>query len=248
MKKIYFHIQLILLLFSYQVFSQNIYTKYESIWEFVPIKGSNDTTFKSFSLFKNNKSIEITFWKETKKSSIYGSPFTYFGFWDSSYYGGLTKPKHISELKSTGRFIFFYDDLLQDLNQENKIGYDSLGNLYRPTRSCDWGFINNGTGIEFNFGSQPDEYKKVNKIPDYVLLSLKKNKEDWIKYLDFIEHKELKIEASKSTIHILPRKPTKMYLLNGDEVEIIEEKDEWLRIRYYGKKVIEGWIKKSDVE
>jgi len=42
--------------------------------------------------------------------------------------------------------------------------------------------------------------------------------------------------------------PTKMYLIKGDEVEIIEEKDEWLKIRYYGKKTIEGWIKKSDVE
>lgn len=41
---------------------------------------------------------------------------------------------------------------------------------------------------------------------------------------------------------------TKMYLLKGDEVEIIEEKDEWLKIRYYGKKTIEGWIKKRDVE
>jgi hypothetical protein len=42
--------------------------------------------------------------------------------------------------------------------------------------------------------------------------------------------------------------PTKMYLLKGDEVEIIEEKDKWLKIRYYGKKTIEGWIKRSDVE
>ncbi|WP_044171404.1 SH3 domain-containing protein [Flectobacillus major] len=42
--------------------------------------------------------------------------------------------------------------------------------------------------------------------------------------------------------------PTKMYLIKGDEVEILEEKGEWLKIRYYGKKTIEGWIKNSDVE
>jgi len=39
-----------------------------------------------------------------------------------------------------------------------------------------------------------------------------------------------------------------MYLLKNDEVEVLEEKEDWLRIRYYGKKTIEGWIKKSDVE
>ncbi len=39
-----------------------------------------------------------------------------------------------------------------------------------------------------------------------------------------------------------------MYLLKDDIVEIIEEKEDWLHIRYYSKKVVEGWIKKSDVE
>lgn len=53
---------------------------------------------------------------------------------------------------------------------------------------------------------------------------------------------------NKTIIYSSPNSPTKMYLLKGDEVEIIKEKDEWLKIRYYGKKTIEGWIKKSDVE
>lgn len=42
--------------------------------------------------------------------------------------------------------------------------------------------------------------------------------------------------------------PTKMYLINGDDIEVLEEKGDWFNIRYYGKKTIEGWIKKSDVE
>ena len=56
------------------------------------------------------------------------------------------------------------------------------------------------------------------------------------------------INFSKSIIHRIPNKPTKMYLIKGDEVEILEDNGEWLKIRYYGKKTIEGWIKKSDVE
>ena len=56
------------------------------------------------------------------------------------------------------------------------------------------------------------------------------------------------IRISKTIINSTPNISTKMYLVKGDEVEILEEKDNWLKIRYYGNKTIEGWIKKSDVE
>ena len=46
-----------------------------------------------------------------------------------------------------------------------------------------------------------------------------------------------------------------MYLLKNDPVELVEEKDNWLKIKYYPEKngvwtgkTIEGWIKKGDVE
>jgi SH3-like domain-containing protein len=57
-----------------------------------------------------------------------------------------------------------------------------------------------------------------------------------------------KVTSLKTYINSLINKSTNMYLKKGDEVEIIEEKENWLHIRYYGKKVVEGWIKKSDVE
>ncbi len=57
-----------------------------------------------------------------------------------------------------------------------------------------------------------------------------------------------KIKSIKSVIYLIPNNPLKMYLIKDDIVEIIEEKENWQHIRYYGKKVVEGWIKKSDVE
>ncbi|MDD2896585.1 MAG: hypothetical protein PHG81_11280 [Aliarcobacter sp.] len=39
----------------------------------------------------------------------------------------------------------------------------------------------------------------------------------------------------------------KMYLVKGNKVEIIEEKDDWLYILYKGKKDIKAWIAKSAV-
>lgn len=63
------------------------------------------------------------------------------------------------------------------------------------------------------------------------------------------------IKKSKSIIFSSINSPTKMYLLKNDPVEIIEAKDNWLKIKYYPEKngewtgkTIEGWIKKSDVE
>jgi hypothetical protein len=39
------------------------------------------------------------------------------------------------------------------------------------------------------------------------------------------------------------------YLVKSDLIEVLEEKDNWLKIRYYAKtKTIDGWIMRSDVE
>lgn len=64
-------------------------------------------------------------------------------------------------------------------------------------------------------------------------------------FLNFLPEKDT-ITTFQSSIYFSPGKPTKMYLQKGDEVEVMEEKGEWLHIRYYGKKIIEGWIKKKD--
>ena len=70
--------------------------------------------------------------------------------------------------------------------------------------------------------------------------------QDFIRYLR--RDKMDKISNNKVIINKSPGKPSQMYLLKGDEVEILETKDDWLKIRYYGSKTIEGWIKKTDVE
>jgi hypothetical protein len=56
------------------------------------------------------------------------------------------------------------------------------------------------------------------------------------------------IQSSKQPLYKTPSEKTKMYLVKGDEVEILEEKDDWLYILYKGKKDIKAWIPKSAVE
>jgi hypothetical protein len=58
-------------------------------------------------------------------------------------------------------------------------------------------------------------------------------------------HKE--ISSNRATIYSEPEKPTRMYLIKGDIVTVLEEKEGWLRIEYEGKKLVTGWIQKKDI-
>ena len=56
------------------------------------------------------------------------------------------------------------------------------------------------------------------------------------------------IQSKKQPLYKTPSEKTKMYLIKGDKVEILEEKDDWLYILYHGKKDIKAWIPKSAIE
>ena len=83
------------------------------------------------------------------------------------------------------------------------------------------------------------------------ILEPTKSIQDFIKYLR--KDKKKATIRNKTIINESLTEQTKMYLLKGDEVEVLEESErspevEWLKIRYYGRKTIEGWIRKIDIE
>lgn len=67
---------------------------------------------------------------------------------------------------------------------------------------------------------------------------------------DVLHSLELKICLDKQPLYKSPceASKTKMYLVKGDNVELVEEKDGWLHIIYHGKKDIDAWIPKDSVE
>ncbi len=73
---------------------------------------------------------------------------------------------------------------------------------------------------------------------------LDKNYENFIK----VDNKYKSIQSQKQPLYKTPPIKTKMYLIKGDKVEILEKKDDWLHILYKGKKDIKAWIPKSAVE
>ncbi|MDI9866835.1 SH3 domain-containing protein [Flectobacillus sp. DC10W] len=218
--------------------------KIEGVWRFVSSKRGYDP---NFICTKENKIIEITYWSDTQKASLYGSPYSYYGFWDDA--SGIY-PKKVTELKSVGNRVLFYDDLGKS--------YDSLGNLIKYTRSCyltyspegddevemSSNYIPNKLYLNFT-GKDPDVYERIREIPLFVIEALRRNEKDWLKFKSFVKFNKT---SNKTFIYSSSKVPTKMYLIKGDEVEVLEEQGEWLKIRYYGKKTIEGWIKRSDVD
>lgn len=202
---------------------------------------SNYENVLQIKIMKKNMFFEFIYFEEDKHVTVFTHPFGYFGFSTSG-----AEPKKISELKQEGTFIRFYSSL----NQE----YDNKGNLLGPDLSCPITINEDFDGekepkvMYLYFRGTPDGYGKVTKVPDHVLLLLKKNKADWRKYSNFVEMKQKPISSKKATIYSLPNIATKMYLLKNDTIEVLEQKNDWVRMNFYGKKLISGWIKKADVK
>jgi hypothetical protein len=223
---------LLLCLFSYSlVYCQDgiapTIDRLQGIW------GANiEENVEEYYIITGNRCIILSYFSE--KASIFGNPYSYIGFWDQNHY-----PTHISELKKKGNKLFFYDYLGRNydesgyLNKISKRCYITMNENELPTDTIPKYF-------SMSCGRQPDYYSKINFIPLKVLKSLRNNSKDWKKYTDFVKSipkTERKIKAKKAYIYSEPEVQTKMYLIENDTVEILEDKGEWLLMRYYGKKV-----------
>ncbi|MFC0186095.1 hypothetical protein SAMN04515674_12326 [Pseudarcicella hirudinis] len=220
---------------------------FEGIWQFIPPEWSNDTSFIAIDFLHNSKRLTLYFEKEDK--SVFSLGPDIIGF--SPKNKNIVK---LSDLEEIGQRMYFYRPNPQAPN-------DSIKYFDQASPSCFASF--NGIGSDdyeppsngkpnyflFNFDGRNYEYhRQIQHIPNYIVKSLLENKKELYKVETFLGVKYAKVKIDKSFIFSSPTKGTNMYLLKGDEVEILETKDDWLKIRYYGSKTIEGWIKKTDVE
>jgi hypothetical protein len=91
------------------------------------------------------------------------------------------------------------------------------------------------------------EYDRKKEIPDnvvkFIIEKSKNNKEDNLLY--FIDKKVLRINVEKAYLYSLSKQKTNSYLIDGDIVILQEEFDQWVKVKYYGDKVIEVLILKA---
>ena len=227
---------------------------FEGMWKFIPPENSNDTSFTSIDFIKNKNRLNIFYWHDSKSLSVRGDMIGFVdkdkkvhrisdlvddGFQMFSYYPNPNAPNDsIKYLKGAGRyFLALYNGIAGEeelmLPEKGKPNY-----------------------FTFNFNGRENEYhEQIHHLPKKIVLELFNNTIEKNKIEQFLSIKYGKVKTIKSIIHKIPYKPTKMYLLKNDPVEVTEEKDNWVKIKYYPEKngewtgkTIEGWIKKSDVE
>lgn len=74
------------------------------------------------------------------------------------------------------------------------------------------------------------------------------------KYLDFIEQPSEKgVLSYKTFLYVIPNQPTKMYLIKGDKVTLLDEQmdekgQKWYFINYKGEKDLNMWIKAEAID
>jgi hypothetical protein len=228
---------------------------FEGIWQFVPPEGSNDTTFTAIEFINNRRRLTLFFRNYNKSVHTLGPDII-----------GFLPPNRIimklSDLDSVGLRVYFYRPNPQAPN-------DSIKYFQEASPSCS--ALYNGNAIEeeldppkkgqsnyftFSFnGRDIDRHEQLHHLPNLIVSNLVRNKKELLKVEAFLNKNFSIIKVSKVYIFSDTLNKTKMYLLKKDPVEIIENKADWLKIKYYPEKngawtgkTIEGWIKKSDVE
>ena len=144
----------------------------------------------------------------------------------------------IQDLKDDGRYLCMC----------NKLNNDSLDCIFPSINLIDSSYFFSGTDVI--------DYNKVDFLPINTFKLLyrqwgSQNRE----LFDKFTNKKTKTLITRALVFKSPNTPTKMYLIKGDAVEVVKEQGDWLSIKYYPEKdgkwtgrIIEGWIKKSDVE
>lgn len=90
------------------------------------------------------------------------------------------------------------------------------------------------------------EFSKSEKIP-FKDAKFPKLFEAELKEIDYLSY-FANVKVSKSVIYSEIDVPTNKYLIKGDQIKVVNEKANFLKFYYFGKKTTTGWIKKSDVE
>ena len=195
-------------------------------------QSQDDTT--NYFVFSKDQSIRMRISQEHGIVDLY---FTY-GFCDE------LKLKSINDLKDEGYYYFEVEEWNFDKENREKDG------TYSGIQANVIQMEDDKNSFQIYDSARPGQrgtYKRIDQLPSKLARVLK-SKNIVINTPTQSSKPKFLIKSTKSIIYKTPNIPTKMYLIRGNEVEVLEQKGNWLRIRYYGKKTIEGWVKKEDVE
>jgi hypothetical protein len=239
-----------ILLFAQYCFAQkdthtNILT---NIWE---LQNEKFKEYKTYLFFDNNK----IFRYEMYNNKLTQADEKDFFLNDIYYISDSTLSQFSDKITDNELASYFNHNpntLLKDLKLDfskkraglNAVHFTKNADTITNAHIWSYQFYDKLSFNQYGYGWTPGQpqigyiYKVATNVPKLVSQEVLKIK----------SQKYLEITIPKIFINASPNKPTKIYLIKGDQVEILEEKNGWLRIRYYGKKLVDGWIKKSDLK
>lgn len=223
----------IILSISNIVFAQDKLSLMQGIWADI-YNGENEYNEFSFTITKGHKSLSFGYaMGESPRLTLWE---TIDGFLN---YNPVSKGVlDVNTLQDDGEYYVSAD--VEYINDKGIIEYPNF--LVPDYFEIDANNMSIG-------GNKLVEFIKIERLPSFALKLLynrgKKDDKDYIeKYLD-IKVKEVQVD--KSIIYSEPGTATKMFLIKGDVATVLEEKGDWLKIEFLGKRLVTGWIKKKDV-
>ncbi|MDR1225474.1 MAG: hypothetical protein LBK47_01065 [Prevotellaceae bacterium] len=210
------------------LFAQTKQEQFQGIWRNVPHIETQEQLFK---IINGINGLAISHLNEDNLDFYLNENIE--GFVDTNSFDVIT----LDSLHTNGKYYLFISKKNVKNGRINRIECVIGSDLY---------FEDDNLIIE---GGRLSEYTHLERLPSLTLrLLYKRGKKDNRNYLkEYLNIDVTEVVSSKSPIYAEPDKPTKMYLIKGDIVTVLEEKDGWLRIEYEGKKMITGWIKKEDI-
>ncbi|QDF28501.1 hypothetical protein [Halarcobacter anaerophilus] len=181
--------------------------------------------FKEYSVDRQSEPyhlLNITL--DIRDNNQINGKFEYFFRWFSR----IEEPKNFTSTLSNDIFEFAFDSNFGGKNGKVRIKIND-------DCSLDWVLLKEPEG----------EYYapfKAHLLPDKLEVN------QYCKKQDILLKVRKYIQVQKQPLYSKPNIKTKMYLIKGDRVEVLEEKDDWLYILYHGKKDIKAWIPKNSVE
>ncbi|MCU0394099.1 MAG: hypothetical protein MUE81_23570 [Thermoflexibacter sp.] len=183
-----------------------------------------------------------------------------------TYYDIIKQPNLLSITTDKGRIVAIGENLVGFVSQKKDTlsinSFNQNGTIFSiciredSALLCNYPSFNWIDSSYFYNGTDVFDYIKVQSLPmDLRLQLFRLSKPKNRNYLYDFLRLDYRFIKSKSRIYKSPNHSTKMYLVKEDIIEVIENKADWLKIKYYPEKngawtgkTIEGWIKKSDVE
>jgi hypothetical protein len=217
------------------------------------------TGFCSMAVGKNatKNNLEETFWVSIDNSEV-RETYNFYYVYTHKYLYTCQPTRFDSTSIRMCRYLYgFYDDCdlpsIDSLNQSGDYYFEVDVSDFEKEQDGSQKYVGNCFGLSI-FKDRQDTmmniywssrqeiftYKKINNLPGKIHDLLQENGI----YVGF-PCKE--ISSEKAIIYSAPNIPTRMYLIKGDVVTVLEKEEGWLRIDYEGKKQVRGWIKEQDV-